>query len=352
MKTRGPRADERLIVQFVVALIALIIVAVPGPASAAASDFAPVDRPGPALRPTTAALGAAVTCSGNFRNGKEPVLLIPGTAFTAKAQFAWSWQPALTRAGIPWCAVTPPENSLGDLSIAGEYDTYAIRKTYELAGRKIAVVGHSQGAMRPRWALRFWPDTRVMVADMVSVAPDNQGVSLNAPALAPALMGTTCSLIGCPQGIWQQLRGSQFMQAINSGQETFPGVDYSVIYSETDGVVAPPDTVLHPAAGTSYRRTSIQSICPGRLADHLTNGSVDAVSWAMVADAITNPGPVEGSRIDLAVCGQAFLPGQDPIAALTGAVNAPLQIANAAATTPRATAEAALPCYVHAAGCP
>lgn len=330
---------------------------VDGAASGAAADdpavhYAPVDRPGPALRVARADLRAAVTCEGDFSNGKQPVLLVPGTAFTHESQFAWSWGPALTRADIPWCAVTPPYNSVGDLTIAGEYDVFAIRHTFRKAGgRRIAIIGHSQGGMRPRWALRFWPDTRRMVADYVGVAPDSRGVSLGAPALAPALASTTCSVTGCPQGVWQQVKGSQFMRAVNSRRETFRGIAYSVIYSEYDGLVAPADTPLRVADGVAYRRAAVQEVCPARVADHLTNGSVDAATWALVVDAITHPGPVDPGRVDAGVCSQPFLPGLDQAAALEGAALAPVQIATAIATTPRENAEAELPCYVYAGGC-
>lgn len=341
-------------VAFLIAGVSLLLSLGPFSSSAysaedAGPSYAPVDRPGPALRPSAADLDRAVECHGDFSNGKEAVLLVPGTAFTVATQFAWSWGRALTLADIPWCGVTPPENSLGDLTVAGEYDVYAIRKTYALSGnRPIAVVGHSQGAMRPRWALRFWPDVRPMVADLVSVAPDNQGVSLGAAAVVPQVGAGACSLIACPQGVWQQLVGSQFMRAVNSGQETFPGIDYSVIYSNLDGLVQPQDTVLHPAPGTSYRRVSIQSVCPLRIADHLTNGTTDAVSWALILDAITHPGPVDGSRLVPKNCQQGFFTGMAYGPALAGALNAPLQIAKAVATTPRSAREAALPAYVFA----
>lgn len=322
-----------------------------GPFTSASADtgpsYAPVNRPGPALRASQADLEAAVQCHGNFASGKEAVLLVPGTWFTVDTQFSWSWGRALTLAGIPWCGVTPPENSLGDLTVAGEYDVYAIRKTFHLAGNKpIAVVGHSQGAMRPRFALRFWPDVRPMVADLVSVAPDNQGVSGHAPTLIPPLFAAGCTFIACPQGIWQQLVGSQFIQAVNSRQETFPGIDYTVVYSRTDGLVDPIDTVLRPAPGTSYTRVMIQSICPLEIADHLTNGSTDPVSWALIKDAITHAGPANAARIPRSVCTQLFFPGIDYAQAFKGALYAPLQIAIGTTTTQRMTHEAPLPSYV------
>lgn len=317
------------------------------------SSYAPVNRPGPALRASKAELRAAMTCSGDFGNGKQPVLLVPGTAFTYESQFSWSWAAALTREGIPWCSVTPPYNSLGDLTIAGEYDAFAIRYTSRLAGgRKIAVVGHSQGGMRPRWALRWWPDVRRLVADHVGVAPDNQGVTANAPGLMPALTGTACQLIGCPQGVWQQLQGSDFIAAVNSRTEAFAGIDYTVVYSKLDGLVAAPTTRLHDVpADVDYRRIAVQDICQLRVADHLTNGTVDSVSWALILDALTHRGPADPARVKGMSCVNPFLPGLDYADALAGAARAPIQIANAIATTPRENAEAALPCYVYAEGC-
>lgn len=333
-----------------------LLVAAPVPAAVSetdavrAADYAPLNRPGPALRPARADLERAVQCSGDFRGGPRPVLLVPGTAFTLETQFSWSWAASLTRAGIPWCGVTPPENTLGDLTIAGEYDVYAIRKTYRLGGeRRITVLGHSQGAMRPRWALRFWPGTRQMIRDLVSVAPDNEGVSGNAPNLLEPVIDGACVVARCPQGVWQQIAGSAFIMALNSRRETFSGIDYSVIYSRLDGLVQPRDTVLHATPGTSYKRVAVQDVCPLRVADHLTNGTVDAATWALIMDAIRHTGPVDPARVDRSVCLRPFLPGLSPSEALLGAARAPVQIALAVATTRRYAHEAALPCYVYAA---
>lgn len=86
------------------------------------------------------------------------------------------------------------------------------------------------------------------------------------------LIATACSLAGCPAAVWQFRVGARYMQALNSGQETFPDIDYSVIYSRSDGAVDPIDTTLDPAPGTSYRRVAIQDKCPGRIVDHIRIG--------------------------------------------------------------------------------
>lgn len=341
------------------AAAAIIGVLVAGHAPAQASSdsdvaYAPVDRPFPGYRTPVEVMDKAVTCSGDFRNGKEPVYLVPGTWFTYKTQFSWSWAPAMTRAGIPWCSVDAPHDSLGDLTVAAEYDIYVIRKMFALSGgRKIAVVGHSQGGVRPRAALRFAPDTRAMVEDFVGVAPGHQGATLFGvfTGVCGATIQVSPYLTYCPPVFWQGLPTSNTVKALNSYQETFPGIDYSDVYSRSDLVLQTFDTELHPAPGTVYRRVAIQDICPTRVADHLTNGSVDSVSWALLYDAVANPGPVDPARISRKVCDVPFLPGLDPVAALQGAAAAPLQILSAQARAPKVTGEPALPCYVYAAGC-
>lgn len=72
-----------------------------------------------------------------------------GTSQTTESQYSWNFEPALAQAGIPRCAVSPPAYSMGDIQVAAEYDTYAIRTMSKAAGRKITVIGHSQGGMQP-----------------------------------------------------------------------------------------------------------------------------------------------------------------------------------------------------------
>src|SRR3954447_22112013 len=98
---------------------------------------------------------------------------------------------------------------------------YAIRTMYARSGRRIAVMGHSQGGMVPRWAFRFWPDTRTMVDDQVGFAPSNHGT---ADAQGPCTFP-------CPAAFWQQSNDAEFIKAVNSYQETFPGISYTEIYT-------------------------------------------------------------------------------------------------------------------------
>src|SRR5690349_2715270 len=94
-------------------------------APAAAIEYAPVDRPGPPLGVPQAKLDAAVECSADVSTApNEPVLLVPGTAANFDTQFRWNYAIALSQRGHPWCAISPPQNQLGDIQVAGEYDVY------------------------------------------------------------------------------------------------------------------------------------------------------------------------------------------------------------------------------------
>lgn len=345
-----------------VALLALVgSLAVTGTRTAAAddSDYAPLNRPGPALSVDRARLAAALSCHGDLRGSAlQPVLLVPATAVTPEQNYSWNWEPAFAAQKRPWCTVTLPTQTLGDIQTVGEYLVHAIRTVHAAAGRKIAVMGHSQGGMSMRWALRFWPDTRALVDDVIGMAGDNHGTTLLDPVCVEGL--TTCT----PQG-WQQRSTSDFIAALNSRAETFAGISYTEIYSYTDEVVLP-STGPNPSSALSgpgrITNVATQSICPLNLWEHLTVGTVDPVTHALVLDALNHDGPARPERVNRSACFRLLMPGVDPLdlannlraLAILGAVphlvTVPLPFVNFAGA-PQLNREPALRCYVLAAGC-
>ena len=184
--------------------------------------YAPLDRPGPALDVPAAQLAASLSCHGNLA-AEEPVLLVPGTTTDPTTDFSWNYEKGFTAQGRPWCAVTLPNHAMSDIQTAGEYVTSAIRTMHARSGHKVEIVGWSQGGMVPRWSLRFWPDTRADVDDVVALDPSNHG-TLDADAV--------CALT-CAPAFWQQQSDSHFIAALNSGAETFAGISYTQIWSAT-----------------------------------------------------------------------------------------------------------------------
>ncbi len=275
------------------------------PAAANAAPYAPLNQPGPPLSVPQAALRASLYCEPSVRNAAvEPVLLNPATGVTPEENYSWNWEPALDKLGIPWCAYTAPNHTLNNIETSGEYLVYAIRTVYAMAHRKIAVMGHSQGGMSMRWPLRFWPDTRSMVDDVIGFSGSNHGTTVLSPALCAA---------GCPAADWQQGYDSNFIKALNSDAETFPGISYTEIYTHTDEVVQPnsgpnASAALHTGGG-EITNVATQDICPSDVYEHLTVGTVDPVAYALAVDALTHPGPANPARIPNSVCSQTLMPG-------------------------------------------
>jgi hypothetical protein len=315
------------------------------PGTAGASGYAPLNRPGPALSVPAATLAASLLCSANLTTSShEPILLVPGTTVTPAVEYSWSYERAFNQLHLPWCAVTLPHSTMGDIQIAGEYIVYAIRTMHARTGKKVQILGHSQGGMVPRWALRFWPDTRPMVDDMIGMAPSNHG-TVDAYALC-------LPVVGCAPAIWQQQLGSPFLKALNSGAETFAGISYTQIFTIEDEVVVPNfnetgSSSLHTGGG-AITNVSVQSICPAHITDHLLIGTVDPVAFALVMDALNHAGPAVPSRINRSVCGQLLQPGVNPAGFVVNFAKTAAYLGVVLATSPHVAAQPALAPYIHA----
>jgi Lipase (class 2) len=335
-----------------VAVAALLVLAVAAPAHAA-TDYAPLNRKGPPLTVSAATVAAATKCSSGVEHAKrQPVLLSPATGVTADQNYSWNYERAFNARGIPWCQVTMPMHTLADIQVSAEYLVRSIRTLNARAGRKIAVMGHSQGGMSMRWVLRFWPDTRSRVDDIVGWAGSNHGTEAGA---------SDCSS-GCTPASWQQGAKSNFIAALNSRAETFPGISYTEVYTHRDEVVTPNQddsgsSSLHGGGG-QITNVAIQDICPADVNEHLQIGTVDPAAYALAIDALEHPGPAKESRIPASVCAQPYQPGVDPSNANMyiqilagapglGAVATPVNVVG----VPTPKTEPPLRCYVFA-GCP
>jgi triacylglycerol esterase/lipase EstA (alpha/beta hydrolase family) len=321
----------------------VIVAFVAGPITTASARtaYAPVDRSGPALTVPERDLAASLKCSGDVTGGPDtPVLLVPGTTVTPDEHFSWNYMVVFTQTGRPYCAVTTPDHAMADMQVSAEHVVYAIRTMYRQAGRRISVLGGSQGGSLPRWALRFWPDTRAMVDDHIGLAPSNHG------GKNVAYLCTT----SCAPALWQQVFGSAFMQALNSGQETFPGISYTQIYSHQDEFVNPAEddsgsSSLHGGGGR-ITNVALQDVCPGHFAGHTKAASYDPVGMALALDALAHDGPADPAHIDRSVCSQEIPPGVDPATFAAGWARAHAAITVQLLIAERVPAEPPLRCYV------
>lgn len=265
----------------------------------------------PALETDQAKLDAGLVCTPFTHTDKAPVLLVHGTFTSGYEQYDWTYLPLLDQRGYDVCAVTYPDRGLGDQQVSAEYVVNALRRIYARTGRKVAMIGHSQGASMPRWAIRWWPSARNALEDFVLQAGPNHGTS-NAPAL-PVLPMVT----GEPAAFYQFTPNSNFTKAVNSVDETPGDVSYTSIYTQFDELVQPATPV--PTAGLDWQQNNpkvtnilIQDICPGRFVDHVTIGLTDRVAFELTLDAISHAGPANIERAGgAAICGLApFVPDQ------------------------------------------
>ena len=319
------RAVRRLVVLGVVASAGWFP-ALPPAVAAAAPDT------GPELSVPRDRLAAALQCPGDIGSPRRDViLLVPGTTVHPRTNFGFSWMRAFDALGYPYCYVITPDAGMGDIQVTSEYVVYAIREVHRRSGRKVAVVGHSQGGTNPRWALRWWPDLRAMVGDSIAFAPSAHG-------------GQNVNLMcsnGCAPALWQQTYMSNFVRAMNSGGETFPGIDYTVAWTHYDQFLNPPESTT--IAGAT--NIAVQDICPADTADHISIGSYDPVAYAIMMDALDHPGTADPNRIDRSVCQQAFPPYVDPVTFPAAYAKAWGEIMTRLATYPKISAEPPLKDY-------
>jgi LPXTG-motif cell wall-anchored protein len=323
--------------------------------TAQASSYGPGDAPGPALSVPLAQLQRSLRCTGDLGStGAQPVLFVPPTLVNPDEAY-FAFERALTAMQIPYCTVTIPYFTTEDIQVSAEYTVYAVRTIFHRTGQRVQVIGWSQGGgPEPRWALRFWPDIRSMVGKLIDIEAPNHGTVVIRYVCSGNGAGAQCINALCPglcvPALWQQADNSNFTAALNSGQETFPGIAYTNIYSHTSQFVQPNlnaggTTSLHGGGG-QIANIATQDICPLNTADHLAY-YYDPVGYAIVIDALTHGGPAAAARIDRTVCTQASNP-YEPVsdiptysAHLVDAI-----FVNRLNQEPRTSSEPPLKCYV------
>lgn len=161
---------------------------------------------------------------------------------------------------------------------------------------KVDLVGHSQGGMLPRYYLKYLGGA-AKTDKLVALSPSNNGTTLDGLTefgrqlglLEPAnqfVVGPACA--ACVE----QEVGSPFLTALNSGGETVPGVDYTVITTTGDEVVTPYTSAYLPAA-PNVTDITVQDQCALDASDHLEI-AYDPIALTDVLNALdpAHPRPV------------------------------------------------------------
>ena len=260
-----------------VALLASLAVLVAAPASANAE--LPVIYNGVLgyahVSPTASPPGANDwSCQPNAAHPR-PVVLVHGTF----ADMSDSWQalsPLLKNNG--WCVFALNYGSYSGSGAIGVYGVGEIRNSAQelsafvdkvlaaTGASEVDMVGHSQGGMMPRYYLKYLGGAAEVNA-LVGLSPSNHGTTLDGLFTLASFFPGANQFTGalCP-ACEEQSAGSAFLNELNAGGDTMPGVEYTVIQTRYDQVVTPYTSAFLSGANNIL----LQNQCVLDLGDHLS----------------------------------------------------------------------------------
>lgn len=273
----------RLLASFIVALIAYFTL------SPAYADTPP--PPGAnnwSCRPNSLHPRPVVLVHGTFENMFDNWgFLSPILAAQGYCVFALNYGENQYSAGFVY-GLGRIEDSASQLAMFVEKVRASTRAT------KVDIIGHSQGGMMPRYYMKYLGGAS-KVNRLIGLAPSNHGTDL-AGLLSLAEQfplfksyadqiragGESVAATYCPACV-QQFRGSDFMNGLNSGGDTTPGVKYTVIATIFDEVVTPYTSQF--LVGPDVTNIIVQDECPADIAEHITL-PYDPIAINLVVNAL------------------------------------------------------------------
>ncbi len=207
----------------------------------------------------------------------RPVVLVHGTF----ADMSNSWQaisPLLKNNGYCVFALNYGDyNGSGAIGVYGvddirtsaaELNAFVDKVRAATGAAEVDLVGHSQGGMMPRYYLKFLGGAEE-VHTLVGLSPSNHGTTLDGLFILANFFPGANQFTGalCP-ACEQQRVDSAFITELNSGGETVPGVDYTVIQTLYDQVVTPYSSAF--LSGPNVKNILLQKQCILDLGDHLS----------------------------------------------------------------------------------
>ncbi|KAK7953078.1 hypothetical protein PG988_013772 [Apiospora saccharicola] len=158
----------------------------------------------PAFDRTEKELRSAIFIPANFpgAGAANPVLLVPGTGNASIGQAAW---------------VNVPGAMLDDVQTNAEFIAYAVNYLAAVTGKKVSVVGWSQGNLAAQWALQYWPSVRAATRQLASFSPDFRGTVVAAVTDFPLI-----DSIPLGPSLLQQKTGSNLLRTLQAAGGTRP----------------------------------------------------------------------------------------------------------------------------------
>jgi triacylglycerol esterase/lipase EstA (alpha/beta hydrolase family) len=211
-----------------------------------------------------------------------PVVLVHGTFLN---QTSWlTLSPQLKSAGYCVFALDYGNDATGEIrQSAVQLGAFVDQVLSETHAQKVAIVGHSQGGMMPRYWMKFLGGA-AKTSELIGLAPSNHGTTN--PLAVP--LGAVC------ESCLEQAAGSSFLAQLNAGADTLPGISYTVISTRYDEVVTPFGSQALSGLPGQVTNIVLQSRCPLDLVEHVTIQD-DRVAAQWVLNALGRSGPADPS---------------------------------------------------------
>lgn len=127
-------------------------------------------------------VSSALVESQSFTYGQiPPLVMVPGTGSSGCLSFGSNFIKQFT--GSSFADPVWPNNPdllLMDAQVNAEYVAYAINYISGISSNNnVSVMAWSQGNLDTQWAFKYWPSTRDIVSDFISMSPDFHGTTIS-----------------------------------------------------------------------------------------------------------------------------------------------------------------------------
>ena len=229
----------------------------------------------------------------------DPVVLVPGL----RGDAGWDFQaasPLLADNG--YCVFAfdfKPQGSAAIETVAGGLSSFVDRVLSATGASKVDLLSHSEGGVVARYYLQFLGGAGKVDA-LAAISPLSHGTTLaGTVALLDSIPGAPAAVASACPACAEQGAGSSFMQKLNAGGDTVPGVRYTIIGTRYEEVITPYQSQF--LSGPGVRNILLQDQCPIDYVDHLAS-IYDSIA---LHDALNAFDPAHATR---AVC-RVVLPG-------------------------------------------
>ncbi|KAF9897614.1 hypothetical protein BX616_005271 [Lobosporangium transversale] len=203
----------------------------------------------------------------------RPVILVHGTANTVHLWFKFA--PKLIKRGYCVFGLTYGRHKiipfLGGLApiedSAREMGAFANKVMHRMNASQVDIVGYSQGGILTRYWVKYL-DGAGKVYRHIGISPIHHGTTQAGAVALVKAAGILHPDISLVPSIPSMIANSTFMQKLNAGGDTTPGVIESNIATRYDKIVVPWQSCFQH--GPNVTNAVLQKLCKFSLDDHPT----------------------------------------------------------------------------------